>query len=94
MTMREPKTNYGVSEMAAEILIIILVILIAAIAYAAFSGALNPLFTKKSVYVAGSAKIDTLPQPGGISDDILTYLPEPVMHFTFTDKLSVQMAPR
>ena len=74
--MREPKTNSGVSEMAAEILIIILVILIAAIAYAAFSGALNPLFTKKSVYVAGSAKIDTLPQPGDISDDILTYLPE------------------
>ncbi len=74
--MRDSKTNSGVSEMAAEILIIILVILIAAIAYAAFSGALNPLFTKKSVYVAGSAKIDTLPQPGGISDDILTYLPE------------------
>jgi hypothetical protein len=61
---------------AAEILIIILVIIVAAIAFAAFTGALNPLYTTKSVYVAGSAKIDTLPQPGGLKDDVLTYLPE------------------
>jgi len=74
--MRDPKTSRGVSEVAAEILIIILVIIVAAIAFAAFTGALNPLYTTKSVYVAGSAKIDTLPQPGGLKDDVLTYLPE------------------
>jgi hypothetical protein len=76
IAMRDPKTNLGISEVAAEILIIILVLVIAAIAYAAFTGALNPLFTKKSVYVAGSAGIDTIPQSGGISDDVLTFLPK------------------
>ena len=62
--MRDPKTNQGISEVAAEILIIILVLVIAAIAYAAFTGALNPLFLKKSVYVAGSAGISYPPATG------------------------------
>ncbi len=88
MTMRDPKTNRGISEIAAEILIIILVILIASIAYTAFTGALNPLFTKKSVYVGGSAGIDTLPQPGGIADDVLTFLPKAGDPFYLTGQTS------
>jgi hypothetical protein len=88
MTMRDPKTTQGISEIAAEILIIILVLVIAAIAYAAFSGALNPLFTKKSVYVAGSAGIDTIPQSGGSSADVLTFLPKAGDPFYLTGQKS------
>ena len=88
MTMRDPKTNQGISEVAAEILIILLVLVIAAIAYAAFTGALNPLFFKKSVYVAGTAGIDTLLQSGGISDDILTFLPKAGDPFYLTGQIS------
>jgi hypothetical protein len=88
MTIRDPKTSQGISEIAAEILIILLVLVIAAIAYAAFTGALNPLFFKKSVYVAGSAGVDTLPQPGGIADDVLTFLPKAGDPFYLTGQTS------
>jgi hypothetical protein len=88
MTMRNPKTAHGISEISAEILIIILVILIAAITFVAFTGALNPLLTKKSVYVAGSAGIDTIPQEGGISDDVLTFLPKAGDPFYLTGQTS------
>ena len=87
MAMKDPKTTQGMSEIAAEIMIIILVLVIAAIAYAAFSGALNPLFAKKSVYVAGSAGISTL-QSGSSSDDILTFLPKAGDPFYLTGQTS------
>ncbi|HVP96964.1 LamG domain-containing protein [Methanoregula sp.] len=88
MTKRDPKTTRGISEISAEIMIILLVLVIAAIAYGAFSGALNPLFTKKSVYVAGSAGIATIPQSGGISDDVLTFLPKAGDLFYLTGQTS------
>jgi len=86
--MSDPKTTQGLSEISAEILIIILVLVMAAIAYAAFSGALNPLFTKKSVYVAGSAGVTSIPQSGGISDDVLTFLPKAGDPFYLTGQTS------
>jgi len=64
------------SEVAAEILIIFLVILVAVAAYAAFSGTLDPLFLKKSTYIAGSAAITSIPQSSGGTDDVLTFLPK------------------
>lgn len=64
------------SDVAAEILIIFLVILVAVAAYAAFSGALNPLFLKKSTYIAGSAAVSGISQGSGGSDDVLTFLPK------------------
>lgn len=88
MTARDHKRTGGMSEIAAELLIIVLVLVIAAIAYAAFSGALNPLFTKKSVYIAGSAGTDTLPQTGGTSADVLTFLPKAGDPFYLTGQTS------
>ena len=76
MSKRYSKSTSGVSEVAAEILIVILVVLIAVVAYAAFTGQLNSLFFKKSVYVAGTAAVTGIQQPGGITDDVLTYLPK------------------
>ncbi|MGB8220673.1 MAG: LamG domain-containing protein [Methanoregula sp.] len=88
MSKNDLKSTSGVSEVAAEILIVILVVLIAVVAYAAFSGQLNSLFFKKSVYVAGSAGIATIPQSGGISDDVLTFLPKAGDLFYLTGQTS------
>jgi len=88
MTRRDPQATLAISEIAAEIMIIILVIVIAAVVYAVFTGALNPLFTKKSVYVAGTAGVDTIAQPGGVSDDVLTFLPKAGDPFYFTGQSS------
>jgi len=76
MTARYPKRTEGMSDLAAEILIIILVIAIAAVSFAAFSGALNPLFLKKSTYIAGSAAVTGIPQSVGGTEDVLTFLPK------------------
>ncbi len=76
MTARDHRRTGGMSEIAAELLIIVLVLVIAAIAYAAFSGALNPLFFKKSAYIAGTAAVTGIPQTVGGTDDVLTFLPK------------------
>lgn len=76
MRKRDSKSTEGMSEVAAEMLLVILVVLIAVVAYAAFSGALNPLFMKKSVYIAGTTAVTGIPQISGMSDDVLTFLPK------------------
>jgi hypothetical protein len=88
MSKRDSKSTSGVSEVAAEILIVILVVLIAVVAYAAFSGQLNSLFFKKSVYVAGTAAVTGIQQPGGITDDVLTFLPKVGDPFYLTGQTS------
>jgi hypothetical protein len=88
MSKRDSKSTRGVSEIAAEILIVILVVLIAVVAYTAFTGQLNSLFFKKSVYVAGSAAVTGIQQPGGITDDVLTYLPKAGDLFYLTGQTS------
>lgn len=87
MIVRHTKSTSGVSEVAAEILIIILVVLIAVVAYAAFSGELNSLFFKKSAYIAGSAAVTGI-QAGGVSDDVLTFLPKAGDAFYLTGQTS------
>ncbi|MEN6442429.1 MAG: LamG-like jellyroll fold domain-containing protein [Methanoregula sp.] len=65
----------GVSEVAAQLLIVILVVVLAIVAYAAFSGTLNSLFVKKSVYVAGTAATVDIPQgTGAPPNSVLTFL--------------------
>jgi hypothetical protein len=88
MKRKDPKSTQGISEVTAEILIIILVVVVAMVAYAAFSGALNPLFFKKSVYIAGTAAVSQIPQPGGIKYDVLTYLPKAGDPFYLTGQTS------
>jgi hypothetical protein len=78
------KSTQGMSEIAAEMLLVSLVIIIAVVTYATFSGALNPLFMKKSVYIAGTAAVTGIPQSGGTSDDVLTLLPKAGDAFYFT----------
>ena len=76
MVKRDLRATQGMSEIAAEMLIVILVIIIAVVAYAAFSGQLNSLFVKKSAYIAGSAAVAGIAQSGGSTDEVLTFLPK------------------
>jgi hypothetical protein len=61
------------SEIAAEILIVILVIVMAMAVYAVFSGFLNPLFFQKSVYIAGNAAVASLPSSSSVPDQVLAF---------------------
>jgi hypothetical protein len=88
MSKNDSKSTRGISEVAAEILIVILVVLIAVVAYAAFSGQLNSLFFKKSVYIAGTAAVTGIPQTSGLSDDVLTFLPKAGDAFYLTGQTS------
>lgn len=53
--MRSPDSAKAVSEVSVEILLVVLVVALAIVTYAAFSGALNSVFFKKTVYIAGKA---------------------------------------
>jgi len=75
MVKRDLRATQGMSEIAAEMLIVILVIIIAVVAYAAFSGQLNSLFVKKSAYIAGSAAVTGITS-GGTTSYVLTFLPK------------------
>jgi Concanavalin A-like lectin/glucanases superfamily len=71
--MRSSSSTRGVSEVSVELLLIVLVVALAIITYAAFSGTLNSVFFKKSVYIAGNAAAVNLPRASGIPDQILSF---------------------
>jgi hypothetical protein len=72
----------GISEVGAGIMIIILVVVLAIVAYLAIFGTLNPTFFKKSAYIAGSAEAFETSLTG--NPEIVTFLPRAGDPFYFT----------
>jgi hypothetical protein len=62
--------------MASTLLVIVLVLVLAVVIYALVSGALDPKYMKKSVYVGATAEVLDIPRASGLSDHVLTLLPK------------------
>jgi hypothetical protein len=58
------------------ILVIALVLVLAMVIYVLVSGAFDPKYTKKSVYVGATAEITDIPRASGLTDHIITFLPK------------------
>jgi hypothetical protein len=72
----------GISEVGAGIMIIILVVVLAIVAYLALFGSLNPAIFKKSAYIAGTAAAFETQLTG--NPQIVTFLPQAGDPFYFT----------
>lgn len=74
--MENPDTNSrGISETVSTILVIALVLVLAMVIYILVSGAADPKYMEKTVYVAGETSIIPLSN-NPESDYVLTYLPK------------------
>jgi Concanavalin A-like lectin/glucanases superfamily len=62
--------------MASVILVIALVLVLAIVVYVLVSGAFDPKYTKKSVYVGATAEVIDIPRASGLTDHVLTLLPK------------------
>ena len=71
---KQYNNSRGISETVSVILVIALVLVLAMVIYALVSGAVNPKYMQKSVYIAGNTAILPL-GPGSSPDFVLTYLP-------------------
>jgi hypothetical protein len=73
--MKKQYTNpWGISETASVILVIFLVLVLAIVIYVLVSGAVDPKYMQKTVYIGGESAI--LPLTGNDADYVLTYLPK------------------
>ena len=82
------KTRYtdsrGISETVSVILVIALVLVLAIVMYALIVGSVDPKYMKKSAYVAGTVNAVDIQRTSGISDHVLSFLPQSGDPFYFT----------
>ncbi|HPS64613.1 MAG TPA: hypothetical protein PK447_03460, partial [Ignavibacteria bacterium] len=72
---KQNDNSHGISETVSVILVIALVLVLAMVIYVLVSGAVDPKYMKKTVYIAGETTI--LPLDSSSSPDyVLTYLPK------------------
>jgi flagellin-like protein len=74
----------GISETVSVILVIALVVVLAMVMYALIFGSVDTKYMKKSAYVAGTANAVDIPRASGISDHVLSFLPQSGDPFYFT----------
>ncbi|MFA6224976.1 MAG: hypothetical protein WC620_02065 [Methanoregula sp.] len=75
--MKGKNTNStAVSETVSVILVIALVLVLAMVVYVLLFGSVDQKYLKKSVYVAGDAKVGNILQSSGLNDQILTFMPK------------------
>jgi flagellin-like protein len=74
----------GISETVSVILVIALVVVLAMVMYALIFGSVDTKYMKKSAYVAGTANAVDIPRISGISDHVLSFLPQSGDPFYFT----------
>lgn len=87
--MKSSNSTRGLSEVSVELLLVILVVALAIVTYAAFSGSLNSLYIKKTVYVAGTAATTEIPQGSGVpSNTVLTFMPNAGDPFYLTGQIT------
>jgi hypothetical protein len=80
------KHHTGISEVGAGILIVILVVILAIVAYLAIMGSLNPGFFKKTTYIAGTAATVDVPLAG--NPQIVSFLAKAGDPFYFTGQVT------
>jgi FlaG/FlaF family flagellin (archaellin) len=74
----------GISETVSVILVIALILVLAIVIYALIFGSVDPRYMKKSAYVAGTATEVDIPRISGVSDHVLSFLPQSGDPFYFT----------
>jgi FlaG/FlaF family flagellin (archaellin) len=84
--MKEKNTNSpAISETVSVILVIALVLVLAIVVYALLFGSVDQKYLKKSVYVAGSAQMTSIPTvPGADPYYLLTFMPKAGDQFYLT----------
>jgi hypothetical protein len=83
--MKNRYTNSrGISETVSVILVIALVLVLAIVIYALIFGSVDPKYMKKSAYIAGTASEVDIARVSGISDHVLSFLPQSGDPFYYT----------
>ena len=65
----------GVSEVATEVLVIALILVLAVVVYVLVSGNFNPAYMKKTVYVGATAAPFDIQRASGLTDHIISLTP-------------------